>query len=159
MVNPKVGLPINRSVIGLLSPVPVVLVTCVDERERPNIITLGAVALASHEPPMFSIAMRHDRYSHALIEETGEFVINVPTSTMAKEATICGRLSGRDHNKFKEASLTPAKAEIVKAPLVEECPINMECRVAAKVKPGAPHSLRRPGCGSSCPGRRVQWGI
>jgi flavin reductase (DIM6/NTAB) family NADH-FMN oxidoreductase RutF len=136
MVSPKVGVPVNRSVMGLLAPVPVVLVTCIDENGRPDIITIGAVALAGHEPPMFSIAVRHDRYSHALIEKTGEFVINVPTSTMAKAAAICGRLSGRDHDKFKEASLTPAKADIVKAPLIEECPISIECRVAAKVKPG-----------------------
>jgi flavin reductase (DIM6/NTAB) family NADH-FMN oxidoreductase RutF len=136
MVNPKFSLPINRSVMGLVSPKPVVLVTCVDEKGRSNIITIAAVAGAGHDPPMFSIAVRYDRYSHLLIEKSGEFTINVPSVTMARQAAACGRISGRDHDKFKETDLTPTNASIVKAPLIHECPINIECRVVGKVKPG-----------------------
>jgi flavin reductase (DIM6/NTAB) family NADH-FMN oxidoreductase RutF len=136
MVNPKFSLPINRSLMGLVSPKPVVLVTCVDEKGRPNIITIAAVAGAGHDPPMFSIAVRYDRYSHLLIEKSGEFTINVPSVTMARQAAACGKISGRDHDKFKEIDLTPTNASIVKAPLIHECPINIECRVVGKVKPG-----------------------
>jgi len=136
MANPKVSPLINRSIMGLVSPKPVVLVTCVDGKGRPNIITIAAVAGAGHDPPMFSIAVRYDRYSHSLIERSGEFVINVPTTTMARQVATCGRISGRDHDKFKETDLTPASAKIVRAPIIHECPINIECRVVGKVKPG-----------------------
>jgi flavin reductase (DIM6/NTAB) family NADH-FMN oxidoreductase RutF len=132
----KVKTPINRSVMGLISPKPVVLVTCTDEKGKPNIITIAAVAGAGHNPPMFSIAVREDRYSYNLIEKAGEFVINVPTANMGKESAICGRLSGKNVDKFKEAKLTPVPAEIVKAPLIKECPINIECKVVGSVKPG-----------------------
>jgi len=127
---------LNRSVMGLISPKPVVLVTCIDEKGKPNIITIAAVAGAGHNPPMFSIAVRDDRYSYNLIERAGEFVINVPTARMAKEAALCGRLSGKNADKFKEAELTPVPAEVVRTPLIKECPINIECKVVGSVKPG-----------------------
>jgi len=132
----KVKTPIDRSVMGLITPKPVVLVTCTDEEGKPNIITIGAVTAASHNPPMFSIAVREDRFSYNLIERTGGFVINVPTASMAKEAAICGRLSGKNVDKFKEAKLTPVPAEVVRAPLIKECPINIECKVVGSAKPG-----------------------
>ena len=132
----KTKTPLNRSVMALITPKPVVLVTCIDEKGKPNIITIAAVTAASHDPPMFSIAVRDDRYSNDLIEKAGEFVINVPTANMAKEAAICGKLSGKNTDKFKVANLTPVKADLVKAPLIKECPINIECKVVASVKPG-----------------------
>jgi flavin reductase (DIM6/NTAB) family NADH-FMN oxidoreductase RutF len=132
----KVKTPINRSVMGLITPKPVVLATCTDEEGKPNIITIAAIAAASHNPPMFSIAVREDRYSYSLIDRTREFVINVPTATMAKEAAICGRLSGKDVDKFKEANLTPEPAEVVKVPLIKECPINIECKVVGSFRVG-----------------------
>ena len=132
----KVKTHLDRSVMGLVSPKPVVLVTCVDENGKPNIITVAAVAGASHDPPMFSIAIRQDRYSHGLIAGTGEFVINVPTVKMAKAAEVCGRLTGRKADKFMDANLTPVKADLVGAPLIGECPVNIECKVVGRVKPG-----------------------
>jgi flavin reductase (DIM6/NTAB) family NADH-FMN oxidoreductase RutF len=132
----KLETPKSRPVMGLISPKPVVLVTCADERGRPNIITIAAVAGASHEPPMFVISVREDRYSYQLIDKTREYVINVPTVDMVEQVIFCGRLSGRNVDKFKEAKLTPSPAKVVKPPLIAECPINIECKVVAAIKPG-----------------------
>lgn len=132
----KVKTHLDRSVLGLVAPRPVVLVTSADENGKPNIITVGAVAGASHDPPMLSIAIRQDRYSHELIAGTGEYVINIPTVNMVKAAVVCGRLTGRKADKFKEANLTPVKADLVGAPLIGECPANIECKVVGKIKPG-----------------------
>ena len=136
----KIGSSISRDVLGLVSPKPVVLVTCVDESGKPNIITIAAVTGASHEPPMFVIAVRHDRYSHKLIDKSKEYVINVPTITHVEQVIFCGQKSGREVDKFKETKFTPIPAEVVKVPLIAECPINIECKVVAAVKPGT-HTL------------------
>jgi len=136
----KVGTPISRPVIGLISPKPVVLVTCIDENGKPNIITIAAVTGASHEPPMFVIAVRHDRYSHQLIDKTREYVINVPTMTQVEQVIFCGRTSGRNVDKFKETKFAPTPGKVVKVPIIAECPINIECKVVAAIKPGT-HTL------------------
>jgi len=136
----KVEFPISPKVVRLLAPKPTALVTCVGADGAPNIITAAAVTAASHTPPMFVVAIREDRYSHRLIKETGEFVLNLPTIELIEATDLCGRLSGRNVDKFKEAKLTPEAASKVKAPLVKECPVNIECRVVASVKPGT-HTL------------------
>jgi len=138
MVKEEVA--ISRAVLGLVGPKPTVLVTCVDEGGKPNIITIAAVTAASHEPPMFVIAIRHDRYSHQLVERTKEFVINVPTTNLVEQTNLCGRISGRDVDKFKEAKISAVQGKVVKAPLIAECPINIECKVVDSIKPGT-HTL------------------
>ncbi len=136
----KYATPIARPVMGLISPKPVVLVTCIDEYGKPNIITIAAVAGASHNPPMFVVSVRHDRYSHQLIDKTREYVINVPTADLVDQVIFCGRASGRNVDKFREAKLTPKPGKVVKVPLIAECPVNIECKVVAAVKPGT-HTL------------------
>ncbi len=130
----------SRAILGLVGPKPTVLVTSADEKGKPDIITIAAVTAASHEPPMFVIAIRHDRYSHQLVDKTKEFVINVPTIKMVEQTNFCGKTSGRIVNKFKEAKLTPIPGSVVKAPLIAECPINIECKVVQSIKPGT-HTL------------------
>lgn len=136
----KVEIPINVSVGHLVAPKPTALVTCVDEGGRANIITIAAITVVSHRPPIFMIAVRDDRYSHDLIERSGEFVINMPTTDMIEETYLCGRTTGRLLNKFEDNRLTPVPGVKVKAPLIEECPINIECKVVEAVKPGT-HTL------------------
>ncbi|MEM2904468.1 MAG: flavin reductase family protein [Candidatus Bathyarchaeia archaeon] len=136
----KVEFPLSSSVVRLLAPKPTVLVTCVNAQGVPNIITVAAVTAASHTPPMFVVAVREDRYSHGLIKETGEFVLNIPTVELIEATDLCGRLSGRNADKFREARLTPEKASRVRPPLIKECPVNIECRVVASIKPGT-HTL------------------
>ncbi len=121
-----------------LYPVPVVLVTC--GTKKPNIITLAWVGTVCSDPPMVGIGVRPGRYSHDLIEETGEFVINIPGEDLLEVTDRCGHVSGRDVDKFATFGLTAEPASEVKTALVAECPVNMECKVVQKISLGA-HDL------------------
>jgi len=112
-------------------PTSVVLATCVTSDGKPNIITLGMYMPISHEPPLIAIGVSPKRYSHKLIEETKEFVINVPSKNLVKQTILCGSVSGRDHDKFREAKLTQIPAIKVKPPLIKECISNLECKLVA----------------------------
>jgi len=122
-----------------LFPCPVVLVTCVDSDGKPNIITLAWAGVACSDPPMLALGIRPYRYSYALIEACGEFVVNIPTEKILKESDLCGVLSGKDVDKFSETGLTPEPAEKVKPPLIWECPVNIECVVKMKIPLGVHH--------------------
>jgi flavin reductase (DIM6/NTAB) family NADH-FMN oxidoreductase RutF len=121
-----------------LYPVPVVLVTC--GVEKPNVVTLAWVGTVCSDPPTVAIAIRPSRHSHRLIEETGEFVVNIPGQDLLEVADHCGQVSGREVDKFAEFGLTQEQAAEVKVPLIAECPVNMECRVLQKLELGA-HDL------------------
>ena len=112
----------------LLSPVPAVMVSCGDGEEK-NIITIGWTGIINSDPPITYISVRKSRHSHHIIEKTGEFVINLTTEKLAFAADYCGVKSGRDVDKFKEMNLTPEDVEIVKCPMIEQLPVNLECRV------------------------------
>ena len=121
-----------------------VLCTVVDKAGEENLLTLGwgLVGPNYHGHPIFTIAVTPLRYSWRFLEEVPEFVIAVPDESQSKAAEICGTLSGRDLDKFAEAGLTRVPSVHVKAPSIEECPINVECRTYASVKP--PHMLLTP---------------
>ena len=121
----------------MLNPVPVVMVSCADIEGKPNIITLAWAGTVNSDPPMVSISIRKARYSHALIKEMGEFVINLPTTNLTFATDYCGVKSGRDINKFETMSLTPEKASIVNVPLIKECPVNLECIVKQVIELGS----------------------
>lgn len=110
-----------------LFPCPVVLVTCVDFTGKPNIITLAWAGTVCSEPPMIALGIRPSRYSHKLIEASKEFVVNIPSTKILKESDYCGVTSGKKVDKFSKTKLTQEKATKVKAPLIRECPVNMEC--------------------------------
>ena len=124
---------------NMLNPVPAVMVSVADQNHRPNIITVAWAGTVCTNPPMVSISVRPERYSYHMIEETGEFVINLTTEKLAYATDYCGVRSGRDVDKFKELHLTPEKAEHVSAPLIGESPVNIECRVVKKETPGSHH--------------------
>lgn len=113
---------------ALLAPVPAALVTC-GTIESPNVLTIGWTGIVCTRPPMTYISVRPERYSHDIIRDSGEFVINLTTSAMVKEADFCGVRSGRDVNKFEHCGFHAVPAEKVAAPLIEECPVSLECRV------------------------------
>ena len=113
----------------LLYPVPVALVSCGDMDGRPNIITIAWTGIVCSDPPMVSISIRPHRYSSRIIKESKEFVLNIPTEEILKKTDMCGVISGEDHDKFSEVGLTPLRGKVVKAPLIDECPVNLECRV------------------------------
>lgn len=114
----------------VLSPLPVVMVTCGGVGElKPNIITIAWAGTVCSDPPMLSISVRPERFSYRLIRELGEFVVNVPSLRQARATDWCGVASGRDTDKFAATGLTPAPALKVRPPIIEECPVNIECRV------------------------------
>ena len=111
-----------------LAPVPAVLVGCGDGRtHRYNLITVAWTGIVCSAPPMISVSIRPERHSYALIGEAGEFTVNIPPARLARAVDWCGVVSGRDHDKFKERSLTPLPGSQVAAPLVAECPLGLEC--------------------------------
>lgn len=124
----------------ILIPLPAVMVSCALPEGRPNIITVAWVGVACSEPPMISIGIRKTRYSHKIISESGEFVINIASEDQLKAVDFCGVVSGKDLDKFKEAGLTPLKAKRVNVPLIKECPINLECSVRYTLELGS-HDL------------------
>ena len=109
-----------------------------------NIITLGwgQVGPFYHRHPVLTIAVTHQRYSWHFLEAVAEFVIALPDDAMAQAAQLCGKLSGRDTDKFKSCGLTAVPSQWVKPPSILECPVNIECRIYAKVAP--PHLLLTP---------------
>lgn len=114
---------------NMLYPLPVVMVSLADGGGRANIITLAWVGTVCTNPPMVSISVRPERYSYPILKETGEFVINLTTKELAFATDYCGVKSGRDVDKFKEMGLTPIPATEVKAPMIKESPVNIECKV------------------------------
>ncbi|MBQ0016763.1 MAG: flavin reductase family protein [Bacteroidales bacterium] len=113
----------------LIYPLPAVMVSCGDTPDNYNIMTVAWTGTLCTNPPLCYISVRKERYSHDIIVNTREFVINLTTESLARATDWCGVRSGRDYNKFKEMHLTPEAAQIVKAPLIAESPLNIECRV------------------------------
>lgn len=113
---------------ALLAPVPAALVTC-GTVEKPNVLTIGWTGIVCTRPPMTYISVRPERFSHDIIMNSGEFVINLSTAKMCRETDLCGVKSGRDADKFKLCGFTSAEAKAISAPLIEECPVSLECRV------------------------------
>jgi len=128
---------LTKSPWTALFPCPVVLVTCIDQAGKPNIITLAWAGTVCSDPPTVGVGIRPHRYSCKLIEETGEFVVNIPTHKILKAADYCGVFSGKDVDKFSETGLTPEPAREVKPPLIKECPVNMECVSTNKIRVGS----------------------
>ena len=124
---------------NMLYPLPAVMVSVADKEGNPNIITVAWAGTVCTNPPMVSISVRPERYSYHMIDETGEFVINLTTEKLAYATDYCGVRSGNDVDKFKELHLTPEKAEYVNAPLIAESPVNIECKVVKKETPGSHH--------------------
>lgn len=112
----------------MLNPVPVVMVSCGDVNHG-NIITVAWTGIVNSDPPMTYVSIRKERYSHEIIKNAGDFVINLTTEELTFATDYCGVKSGRDTDKFKEQKLTPLPAEKVKAPLIAQPPVNLECKV------------------------------
>ena len=112
----------------LLAPVPAALVTC-GTMEKTNVLTIGWTGIVCTRPPMTYISVRPERYSHDIIKETGEFVINLTTSAMCRETDFCGVKSGKDMDKLAACGFHTVPAQKVSVPIIEECPLSLECKV------------------------------
>ena len=125
---------------NMLYPLPAVMVSLADQEGHPNIITLAWVGTVCTNPPMVSISVRPERYSYPILKETGEFVINLATEQLAHATDYCGVRSGRDVDKWKEMHLTEGQAsKLDYAPIIEECPVNIECKVTEIKELGSHH--------------------
>lgn len=121
----------------LIYPVPAAMISCGQTEEEYNILTLSWVGTICTNPPMCYISVRPERYSYDIIKRNMEFVINITTEELAYATDWCGVKSGKDFNKFEEMNLTAGKANIVRAPIIEESPLNIECRVREIVSLGS----------------------
>jgi flavin reductase (DIM6/NTAB) family NADH-FMN oxidoreductase RutF len=110
-------------------PRPVLLVTTQDGQGKDNIITVSWAGVACTTPPMITLSLRKTRHSHATICATNAFVVNIPTSNQIHAVELCGTTSGRDSDKFAVLGLGKSLPSVVAAPLIAECPINLECQV------------------------------
>jgi len=123
----KKSYPLSK-VYGLLEPGPVVLLTTAGAK-RPNIMTMSWHTMLEFEPPLVGCVISNRNYSFGLLEETKECVINIPSVEIAEKVVGCGNTSGQNVDKFKQFHLTPIPAELIGAPLIDECFANLECRV------------------------------
>jgi flavin reductase (DIM6/NTAB) family NADH-FMN oxidoreductase RutF len=121
-----------------LFPVPAILVSC--GLEKPNLITLAWAGTLCSDPPAVGIGVRPERYSHSLLVEAGEFVINLPSASQVSALDYCGHVSGRDVDKWAACGLTPSAPSKVRTLLVAEFPIALECRVTHRLTLGV-HDL------------------
>lgn len=120
----------------LLAPAPPALVTSGDG-ERSNVFTAAWTGIVCSEPPMTYVSIRRERFSHGIISETREFVINLPCEAIARATDLCGVRSGRDGDKFALAGLTREPSHLVAAPTIAECPVSLECRVRESIPLGS----------------------
>ena len=123
----------------LLSPVPAVLVSCGD-REQNNILTVAWTGVLNSDPPKTYIAVRPTRFSHRILQDKKEFVLNLTPASLARAVDFCGVCSGEKTDKFEKCRLTRTFVEEVDAPLVAECPLSICCKVTDVVPLGS-HDL------------------
>ena len=121
---------------NMLNPTPVVMVGC-GTPEKPNIITLAWAGTVCSDPPMVSVSVRKERFSHDLIEKSGVFTVNLVNRALLRACDYCGVKSGLDTDKFADCHLTPAYGDETGAPMIEESPVSMECRVTQMLELGS----------------------
>lgn len=124
------------SAYRLVHPMHTVLVSCIGKAGKPNITTLAWAMPTSIDPPLVAISVSPKRHSHTLIEETGEFIVNIPTLELLQAVYACGSFTGRSFDKFKKANLTPMPGKQVKAPAIRECIAHLECKLDSKCTTG-----------------------
>ena len=124
----------------MLYPLPAVMVSVADEKGEANILTVAWTGTICSDPAMLYISVRPQRHTYHMIRETGEFVVNLTTERLAKATDWCGVRSGRDMDKWKEMHLTKGKAKALSyAPIIEESPVNIECKVTEVKELGTHH--------------------
>ncbi|MBL4930761.1 flavin reductase family protein [Clostridium paridis] len=122
-----------------LNPVPVVLITSKSKDGKVNVFTVGWTGTICTKPPMLSISVRPERLSYEYIKETMEFTVNIPNASMTRAVDYCGVKSGKNVDKIKELGFTLKDGDNVAVPYIDECPINIECRVKDIIELGTHH--------------------
>ena len=135
--NQKIQLKVGN----MLNPTPVVMVSCGETPDEYNIITVAWTGTLCSDPPMCYISVRPERHSYAILKERKQFVINLVNEPLAAATDWCGVRSGKKYNKFFETNLTPIRGNVVKAPMIYESPVNLECEVTDIVSLGSHNML------------------
>ena len=125
---------------AMLNPVPVVLVTSRNKEGKNNVFTVGWVGTACTHPPMITISIRPERLSYEYIKETKEFVVNLPPKSLVREVDFCGVRSGKTIDKIEHLNLTLEDSDMIKAPIIKECPVALECKLKEIIPLGS-HDL------------------
>ena len=126
MQKTKITLPFRP-----VYPSPAGLIVSIDENKKPNVMTAAEVFnIGLKEPAIIGIALRKATYTHSLITKTAQFTVNLPTAAILDKVDLVGTISGRDGlDKFSKYGLTPLKSSFLDAPIIEECPVNLECKL------------------------------
>lgn len=123
----------------LLAPVPVVMVSMADAAGKANILTVAWTGIVSSDPVKVYISVRPERYSYHILKETGEFVINTVTASLARACDYCGMVTGKKVDKFAKCGLTKESSKVVRPPRIGESPLALECRVTDVQDHGVHH--------------------
>ena len=125
---------------NMIYPLPAVMVSTADKSGKAKIITVAWTGTVCTNPAMLYISVRPERYSYGLLKDSGEFVVNLTTEKLKKATDWCGVRSGRDVDKWEAMHLTQGKASKLQyAPIIEECPVNIECTVTEVKELGSHH--------------------
>lgn len=125
-----------ETISGAVIPMPSLIVSCRDEDGKNNALAVGSAAMISGNPAMIMIGVMPEKHSYHMIKQSKEFVVNVPTMDLKKEFFYLGSKSGRDVDKFEALNLAWENGTKVNAPILTDCPINIECKVIASMTPG-----------------------
>ena len=123
----------------LVYPMPTFLIGA-NVDNKPNFMTVIAGGIANGKPPMISVAIRHQRYTYRGIRQNMTFSVNVPSIDLVRETDYCGIKSGAKVNKVEDCQFNVFYGKLNNAPLIEQCPINHECKVMYILNLGS-HSL------------------
>lgn len=135
--RPKLNRKLHWKPGTMLMPLPSVLVATADELGKPNVMTIAWAGVICSSPPMLSVSIRPSRYSYELLSKSGAFTVNIPTSRLARVTDKCGVVSGRDVDKFATMGLTAVPSKTIKPPVIDECPVSMECKVKQSIELGS----------------------
>ena len=124
----------------VIMPVPAALISCQQIGGKANIVTIAWIGVVCSRPPLLALGIRPSRFSHGLIQDSGQLVVNIPSTELLNKVDWCGLVSGRDRDKFHEAELTTISAAEVGPPLIQECPLNLECQLRQVIPLGS-HDL------------------
>jgi len=126
----------NTQYAGLLNPRLALLVTCCDTKGDPNILTIAWHTPLSQKPPLLGISIGLTRYSHQLIQSTGEFAVNIMGASKVNAVRICGEYSGELDDKFSIAKLHTQLAEKISVPVLPDALAIVECKLHNQVLTG-----------------------
>lgn len=122
---------------GALQPMPKILVSCRGANGEDNALVVAYCGNCSYDPPMIMVGIVPSRYSHHMVKESGCFVVNIPDKSYKKIFDYLGSVSGRDCNKLKEKNVALENGKVVNAPILSDCPVNIECTVVNSIVTGS----------------------